>query len=269
MPTLEASGFNLYKNLSFSNAETKVLIDYEQIKPKRHKYASSDSKDAFYFWERFDLPKEKGVYLVYDCNDECIYVGSTPKRKDGGIRDRFKEHLNGKFADYGFLVYCYKPTKITPNNILLLERTFISALNPIFNSDEPNNGRVEQYKRKNYYHYQAWIGAMRFNFYESRNSEVPRSVICVYQALATKYGKYMGNRKFNRGAVYANLVKRYKFSDSFDHDVYEHVLEKIVRDNLEVEEILSLAFVKKEMRNRKRIFDIIRNNFYSDGWSKS
>lgn len=270
MPTIKIDGFNLYKQISgFSSAETQVSVDYEQVKPNRHKYASSDNEDAFYFWEIFDLPKEKGVYLVYDCNYTCIYVGSTPKRKDGGIRNRFKEHLRGKFANYGFIVYCYKPLEVTANNILLLERTFISALNPIFNSDEPNNHLVNEYIKNDYYNYKVWVGDEKFRFYDSRHSMVPRSVIEVHKALETKYGKYIGNRKFSRGSVYANLVKKYQHSESFDYDVYKEVLEKIVQDKLGVEEIISLAFVKKQMKNRKKIFDKIRNNFNRDGWSRS
>ncbi|KRF52551.1 hypothetical protein ASG99_12375 [Bacillus sp. Soil768D1] len=159
MHTFKASGFKLYKNLSFKSEVKEVLIEYEQIMPKRHsKYAHSDSSESFYFWEMLDLPKDKGVYLVYDCDDICIYVGSTPKREDGGIRKRFKEHLSGKFARYGFKVYCYIPKKPIANNILLLERAFIAALDPVFNNDEPNKERLDLYINEQGVCFRRWYG---------------------------------------------------------------------------------------------------------------
>ena len=269
MQTFEAQGFKLYKNLSNQSEVDQVLIDYEQILPNRHpKYSEKDCLESFYFWEINDLPREKGVYLVYDFDDNCIYVGSTPIRQVGGIRKRFEEHLIGKFAEYGLKVYCYKLKDATVNNILLLERAFIAALDPVFNNDELNGKRIEKYQEESGIKYHNWSDPIYSEFFKSRDVKVHRSVLLIHKALKKKYSKYFKPQMFRLGSINQNLVKEFGQSDSFDYELYENVLPKIIKNQMNVEEIINLVFVKKEMRDRKKIIDQIRNNFYKDGWTK-
>ncbi|KRF52552.1 hypothetical protein ASG99_12380 [Bacillus sp. Soil768D1] len=112
------------------------------------------------------------------------------------------------------------------------------------------------------------MGDIYATFYNSRNANIHRSVILIYEVLKRRYGKYFVPKMFNQGAVNANLVKKFGEFDNFDYEVYENVLSKIIKDEMSVEEILNLVFVQKEMRNKKKVLNQIRNNFYQDGWIK-
>jgi len=42
----------------------------------------------------FSAPSQKGVYIIYNENDEVVHVGCTPRAKNG-IRQRLYNHLQG------------------------------------------------------------------------------------------------------------------------------------------------------------------------------
>lgn len=49
---------------------------------------------------KFSAPSQKGVYIIYNENDEVVHVGCTPRGKNG-IRQRLCDHLQGRSSFVG------------------------------------------------------------------------------------------------------------------------------------------------------------------------
>ena len=49
---------------------------------------------------KFSAPFQKGVYIIYNENDEVVHVGCTPRAKNG-IKQRLCNHLQGKSSFVG------------------------------------------------------------------------------------------------------------------------------------------------------------------------
>jgi len=56
-------------------------------------------------WDQ--VPEKPGVYVIYDKNDEVIYVGMAGRNGKGNLRNRLRDHRSGQivnmFAQYLFL----------------------------------------------------------------------------------------------------------------------------------------------------------------------